>query len=224
MRIESISHPSLNQAIFERLPLSEQCLTVSRIGRNWRQWAAPKKAELEQQLAAFTEAWYPTPCLPLWSVLEAWHEMSYNQCWKALRRAARCGDLAFFKAKRLAAVEQLRQGGAFSHAGAGVLSAAAIEEWRKWGDCDGPDLVTVMAACSGSIDLIALLQRRLNVPIVSSWQLPTPATARCCSGWGKSHGGERCLNARSGGATLWRSKLAASTHSGGCGSSSLCAP
>lgn len=38
--LDSIRHPDVLALIFQRLPIGDQCFTVSRVSKQWRQWAA----------------------------------------------------------------------------------------------------------------------------------------------------------------------------------------
>jgi hypothetical protein len=73
--------------VFERLPPAEQCVTVSRLARAWRRWAASRREQLAAALQRRVR-----PQLPLWCVAEAWPQLSDKQRNEASLRAAACGD------------------------------------------------------------------------------------------------------------------------------------
>jgi hypothetical protein len=83
--------PELLALVFERLPPVEQCLTTSRLAREWQRWAVPGR---EQLLAAWRELRADEkPQLPRWCLAEAWPRLSERQRGLAARRGAACGDL-----------------------------------------------------------------------------------------------------------------------------------
>jgi hypothetical protein len=82
--------------VFERLPPAEQCVTVSRLARRWWRWAASRAEPLAVVLQHREPAWQwrqRAPQLPLWSVAEAWPQLSAEQRTMAGLRAAACGDV-----------------------------------------------------------------------------------------------------------------------------------
>jgi hypothetical protein len=85
--------------VLERLPPAEQCVTVSRLARGWRRWAASRVqslAALLQQRAHLTQrhdGQQRVPQLPLWCVAEAWPRLSATQRTEAGLQAAGCGDV-----------------------------------------------------------------------------------------------------------------------------------
>jgi hypothetical protein len=84
--------------VFERLPPAERCLTVSRLARAWRRWAAEHVEPLATLLSQGLPSWRRHARrrvlqLPLWSVAEAWPQLSAAQRSEAGLRAAACGDV-----------------------------------------------------------------------------------------------------------------------------------
>lgn len=97
-QIASISHPDVLAQVFEHLPLGDQCFTVSRLSKQWRQWAAPKHAMAKRPRPARhnmglygARTWYQPP---LWWVQEAWDDLTRLQRYCAAARAAFNGNLA----------------------------------------------------------------------------------------------------------------------------------
>jgi hypothetical protein len=88
--------------VLERLPPMEQCLTVSRLGRGWRVWAAPRQQrlrEIQRGQVAHGLVWDwmmedgpdRRDCPPLWALREAWPELTPRQKDRAAVRAAHSG-------------------------------------------------------------------------------------------------------------------------------------
>jgi hypothetical protein len=131
-----LSHPDLLAAIFERLPLSEQCATICTLGRAWQQWAAPKRAILRgtrpsmhcfdsryERLAAFA--------LPLWYVMDGWPRLTEEQRSRAASRAAAHGDSEMLRFARRA-VNSWDLSVCEAAAGGGQLAAL---QWARSAGC-----------------------------------------------------------------------------------------
>jgi hypothetical protein len=104
------------EPVLERLPPIEQCLTVARLGREWRDWATPRRERLreaQRQLEREVRA-----CPPLWALREAWPGLTRQQKDAAAARAARggAGPLLQF---------MLCDGGYDSHGRPALCAAAA---------------------------------------------------------------------------------------------------
>jgi hypothetical protein len=83
--------PDVLALVFERLPPIEQCVTVSRVARAWRRWAAaPRRDALRVEWR-----WVRSHRrqLPQWCLAEAWPRLSEPQRGHAALRAAACGDV-----------------------------------------------------------------------------------------------------------------------------------
>ncbi|KAI8470322.1 MAG: hypothetical protein J3K34DRAFT_521449 [Monoraphidium minutum] len=90
-RLDAVTHSSVLALIFERLPPVEQCVAVSRLGREWRRWA-PRAEQLRREHAA---AALGARRLPLWFVQEAWPaQPSPAARQRVVARAAWHGDVA----------------------------------------------------------------------------------------------------------------------------------
>jgi hypothetical protein len=76
--------------VFERLPHSEQSLTVGRLAREWRRWAAPRRDELRRAWSVLPE---DQRQLPLWCLIEAWPRMSGLQRGMTALLTAEWGNL-----------------------------------------------------------------------------------------------------------------------------------
>ena len=87
-RGERISHAHVLGAIFERLPLAEQSMTVSRISCGWRQWAAARAPAIAFRAHDTGGA----PELPEWCVREAWPRLTGSQRAARAEHAARQGN------------------------------------------------------------------------------------------------------------------------------------
>lgn len=114
-RMELISHPEILGAVFSLLLPAEQCVTVSRLSRGWRAWAAgrrsqPQRGEEERRQAERREldtewlrlwAWRQHELagwqLPAWCVREAWPHLTPARRAAAACRAARRGDAAMLQ-------------------------------------------------------------------------------------------------------------------------------
>jgi hypothetical protein len=86
---DALAAAGLLPLVFERLPPGEQCLTVARLGREWRAWAAARRAALH--LGAWCRP-YNTHSVPLWALQEAWPGLEPYGKQQVARRAARHGD------------------------------------------------------------------------------------------------------------------------------------
>jgi hypothetical protein len=131
--------------VFERLPPAEQCVTVSRLARAWRRWAASRVEPLAALLHHSVPWWSRhgrqfALQLPLWCVAEAWPLLSPAQRTVAGFRAAACGD-----------VERLR--------------------WLRAQDppCRWDEHMCSAAAGGGHLDALRLLQAQ-DPPCPWDWQ------------------------------------------------------
>jgi hypothetical protein len=84
--------PELLALVFERLPPVEQCVTVSRLAREWRRWASSRREQLLAAIAGQPLA-DRTRQPPRWCYAEAWPRLSDRQRSLAARRASACGDV-----------------------------------------------------------------------------------------------------------------------------------
>lgn len=96
--------PELLFQIFERLPTSVQCLTVSMVGKQWRQRAAEKLAAVEAEWKQFQPEnglmcsnflckRLPLYQLPTWWVKREWHGLGVGQQQQVMRHAAYYGNM-----------------------------------------------------------------------------------------------------------------------------------
>jgi hypothetical protein len=91
---DAISHAAVLAAIFCRLPPGEQALTVSRLSRHWRAWAAPAGAALRAAAAGLAHpgGWLQRLGLfqvPLWFQRECYRRLT---AWPHQKLAWRAGE------------------------------------------------------------------------------------------------------------------------------------
>lgn len=85
--LDSISHPDVLARIFQRLPVGDQCFTVSLTSNQWRQWAASRQAEVQAEAQHLEEVNNFLSSLalhhsPLIWVKREWHGLgAFQQQW-----------------------------------------------------------------------------------------------------------------------------------------------
>jgi hypothetical protein len=83
--------PDLMALVFERLPAVEQCVTVGRLSKAWRRWAAPRCEAL--RAAEWHKQHWERLQVPQWCLAEAWPRIRAPQRASCAGRAAACGDV-----------------------------------------------------------------------------------------------------------------------------------
>jgi hypothetical protein len=156
--------PELLALVFERLPPVEQCVTVSRLARSWRRWAAPKREPLRA-------AWFTLPIeqrhlpqwedqcqLPQWCLAEAWPRLTEPQRASAAQRAAASGDLD--RLQWLRSQDPPCPWDYQTCAEAAVYGHLDVLQWLRAQEppCPWDAGACTAAACSGHLDVLQWLR------------------------------------------------------------------
>lgn len=93
----SVSHPDVLAQLFQRLPVGDQCFTITLISKQW-QWAVSKQVELKAEAERWDEnsilGSHPVYHLPLWWVKREWPGLAEGQEHQVMNWAAYLGNTA----------------------------------------------------------------------------------------------------------------------------------
>ncbi|KAI8470767.1 MAG: hypothetical protein J3K34DRAFT_458686 [Monoraphidium minutum] len=173
--LDGVKHPALLALIFERLPPVEQRVTVGRLSRAWRAWAAPRAAALrrEGRQEVRSNAAYR---LPLWFVQEAWDSQPRPARTRVLARAAWHGDVTALAWARSEGsdVDCWRADVCFGAAEGGSIEAL---RWlrRQEPPCPWGDEVGEVAAQCGHLHVLQWLRQQEPPCPLELWTLVAAA-------------------------------------------------
>lgn len=98
--LDKINHPDLLAQIFQRLPVGDQCFTISMVSKQWRQWAAEKLAAINaaaRKASSHLLGSIPIYHIPGWWVKRVWRDLDVAQQKQLMKRAAYYGDMSTLK-------------------------------------------------------------------------------------------------------------------------------
>ncbi|KAI8472352.1 MAG: hypothetical protein J3K34DRAFT_392383 [Monoraphidium minutum] len=158
--LDKVSHPVVLALIFERLPPIEQCISVARLSRAWRRWAAPKAEALRRKRRA--RGGGAAHHLPLWCMQEAWSSLPQPVArMGVLMHAARHGDVSALAWARRACAPAACWGPLVCSAAASGGSLAALR-WlrRQQPPCPWDDRACRASGVHGHVHVLQWLRQQ----------------------------------------------------------------